>query len=162
MVNQKRILVVGAGITGLVAASALKKNYHVTLLDKGFGIGGRMASRPLKNGDEVLGWFDYGMQYFTAVNPDFRAWVDNLVQQNIVTRWGEGFPATSNGEPSTSSDYFRGVKRNRAIADYLASDLQVINQTRVNHVSWAGEVWDVRTTDERVYQAIATKKQQST
>ena len=44
--KEKRILIIGAGISGLLAANFLKqKGFKVTVLEKSRGVGGRMATR---------------------------------------------------------------------------------------------------------------------
>lgn len=63
-----RIVIVGAGLSGLVAARSLAASGHdVSVLDKGRGVGGRLATRRI--GDAVL---DHGAQFFT-VRTDVRA-----------------------------------------------------------------------------------------
>ena len=65
------LLIVGAGLSGLVAARRLVDHYGapVELVDKGRGVGGRLATRRM-DGDR----FDHGAQYFTARDPVFRIW----------------------------------------------------------------------------------------
>ena len=58
-----RIVVVGAGMTGLTAARALSGQGHdVVVIDKARGPGGRMSTRR----DNDLR-FDHGAQYFTCL-----------------------------------------------------------------------------------------------
>ena len=60
-------IVIGAGIAGLLAARTLQEHgLRVTVLDKGRGVGGRMATRRI--GSAV---FDHGAQFFTARDPQF-------------------------------------------------------------------------------------------
>lgn len=75
--RDRTCLVVGVGLTGLVAATILEREgLQVTVLDKGRGIGGRLATRCIR--DHALGEsvFDYGAQFFTVRDPRFRTWVD--------------------------------------------------------------------------------------
>ena len=52
-------LIVGAGIAGLVAARSLQsRGFSVLVLDKGRGVGGRLATRNFEGGR-----FDYGAQF---------------------------------------------------------------------------------------------------
>lgn len=63
------VLVIGAGMAGLTAAMALRRaGRSVHVLDKGRGVGGRMASRRI--GDAT---FDHGAQFITARDPRFVA-----------------------------------------------------------------------------------------
>lgn len=56
------VLIIGAGLAGLSAANELKRAGHnVLIIDKGRGIGGRLAGRRI--GDAS---FDHGAQFFTA------------------------------------------------------------------------------------------------
>ena len=60
-------IVVGAGISGLLAARELSDaGWRVTVLDKGRGVGGRMATR--RTGGAR---FDHGAQFFTVRDERF-------------------------------------------------------------------------------------------
>jgi len=88
-----RIAIVGAGMAGLACAEALARRGHdLTVLDKGRGPGGRMATRRIATtvGEAT---FDHGAQYFTVRDPGFRARVDDWVAAGCVAPWiaaGEG------------------------------------------------------------------------
>jgi renalase len=72
MDGQFDIVIIGGGMAGLSAATALAKTgASVTVLDKGRGPGGRMAARRVEIGGEQVS-FDHGAQYLTARDPAFR------------------------------------------------------------------------------------------
>ena len=91
---KESVAVVGAGMSGLVAARALAESgYGVQLFDKARGPGGRMATR---RGEDGL--FDHGAQYFTARDPRFCARVDAWLQEGVVQAWDGRFGAAAAGE----------------------------------------------------------------
>lgn len=77
-----RIAIVGAGIAGLALSSLLAAHARITLFEKSRGIGGRMTTRRAEP------WtFDHGTQFFTARNPDFRAFLAPLLDTGTVREW---------------------------------------------------------------------------
>ena len=63
------VLVIGAGMAGLIAAAELQRaGRRVLVLDKGRGVGGRLASRRIGEAS-----FDHGAQFITARTPRFAA-----------------------------------------------------------------------------------------
>lgn len=80
------IVVVGAGISGLLLARELRaRGARVQVLEKSRGVGGRMSSKRV--GDAV---FDQGAQYFTTRNEEFRAMVERWSAGGAVTGWPGG------------------------------------------------------------------------
>ncbi len=78
-----KIIILGAGMAGLSTARILTQNGHeVTVLDKGRGVGGRMATRKIE-----LAKADHGAQYFSVKSPEFRLFIDELIAQNIISEW---------------------------------------------------------------------------
>ncbi|MBB6003633.1 NAD(P)/FAD-dependent oxidoreductase [Arcicella rosea] len=77
-----KILIVGAGMAGLSAARILAKYHEVTVIDKGRGVGGRMATR--KIGDCQA---DHGTQYFSVQSANFQALIDQLLTESVVSTW---------------------------------------------------------------------------
>ncbi len=75
-----RVVVVGAGIAGLVAARRLADaGADVVVVDKGRSVGGRLATRRI--GDATL---DHGAQFFTVRTPAFQRQVDDWVERGLV------------------------------------------------------------------------------
>ena len=65
-----RIAIIGAGMAGLACARMLAvAGMMPVILDKGRGIGGRLATRRAPEGRQ----FDHGAQYVTAKDPGFAA-----------------------------------------------------------------------------------------
>ena len=139
-------IVIGGGITGLITATVLqRKGIKVVVLDKGRGIGGRLATRRIKLEDSIEGVFDYGAQYFKVKNPRFQTWVDDWLKNDVIQEWCRGFKETD-GKPR-----YCGVGGTRSIAKYLAQDLQVFTQTKVTEVSYEKK-WLVNTEAGEQYQ----------
>lgn len=82
-----RIVIIGAGMSGLACAQALEQMGHeVTLFDKGRGPGGRMSTRRVAL-DETHISFDHGAQFFTAREHAFRAQVEQWRKDGVVAPW---------------------------------------------------------------------------
>lgn len=140
-------LIIGAGITGLtVARNLTRQAWNVVVLDKGRGVGGRMATRRLEQAR-----LDHGTQYFSAKTPAFQHLVRELSAENIVTEW----PINQADGADTSVDYPRyiGVEGMNAVAKALAQNLTVLtNQTVVTFRADATG-WVVETESGEIYQA---------
>jgi predicted NAD/FAD-dependent oxidoreductase len=82
-----RVVVIGAGLSGLVAARELTAaGADVSVLERGRSPGGRMATRRI--GDAT---FDHGAQFFTVRTPAFEATVARWVERGLVEIWNHGF-----------------------------------------------------------------------
>lgn len=142
--NQKisSCLVIGGGISGLIIATILQRNnIKVIVLDKGRGIGGRLATRRIKEGV-----FDYGAQYFSVQNSQFQKWVDEWIKAGIVTQWCQKFTSEDNPKPR-----YRGIVNNRNIAKYLAQDLDVHTSTKVTKLNYQNSQWLIETETDKQF-----------
>lgn len=111
-----KITVVGAGLSGLIAARELASQDHsVVVVDKGRGVGGRLATRRI--GDAV---FDHGAQFFTVRDPRFQSIVDGWLTDGVVRVWCHGFGAEQDGFPR-----YVGSSGMTSIAKHLATGLDV-------------------------------------
>lgn len=78
------ILIIGAGVAGMAAAEHLvAAGYTPRVVDQAARPGGRCATGAAADSD----WFDYGAQYVTARNPDFRRSVTADLRAGRLTRW---------------------------------------------------------------------------
>lgn len=86
------VVVVGAGISGLLAADRLSEHGHdVVVLDKGRGVGGRLATRRISGPDGRQAILDHGAQFFTVRSERFAELVDGWMRSDIVFEWCRGF-----------------------------------------------------------------------
>ncbi|MBP1654772.1 MAG: hypothetical protein H6Q28_1328 [Bacteroidetes bacterium] len=77
------VLVVGAGMAGLSAAAALREaGLSVLTVEKGRGVGGRMASRRV--GSAV---FDHGAQFVTVRDSRFAAVMSEWERRGAAREW---------------------------------------------------------------------------
>lgn len=87
-------IVVGGGISGIACAAALAaEGVPVRVIDRGRGIGGRMASMTLRNTGSTFDGrvVDIGASYFTVADGDFRAVVDGLELAGVARPWTDTF-----------------------------------------------------------------------
>ena len=126
------ILIIGAGLAGLSAANDLQQaGYKVLVVDKGRGLGGRLAGRRI--GDAT---FDHGAQFMTARDSRFKASVAEWIEAGVAEEWYSSYPGQPNGHPR-----YRGVPTMTAVAKFLATDLDVMRATRVNKLVQQDQHW---------------------
>jgi len=126
------ILIIGAGLAGLSAANDLQQAGHqVLVVDKGRGLGGRLAGRRI--GDAT---FDHGAQFMTAREPRFKAAMADWVATGVAEEWYSSYPGQPNGHPR-----YRGVPTMTAVAKHLAIELNIMRATRVVKVSHQQTGW---------------------
>jgi renalase len=134
-------VVVGAGISGLLAARELAAaGWHVVVLDKGRGVGGRMATRRLENGT-----FDNGAQFFTVRSDRFGKLVQEWSGEGVIEEWSRGFADAEGRQNEDGHPRYRGSGGMSSVADHLARGLDVRTGERVVAVKIRDKVWEART-----------------
>jgi renalase len=132
-------LIIGSGLAGLSAANRLTaQGLSVTVIDKGRGVGGRLAARRI--GDAV---FDHGAQFFTARSEQFKTCVNQWIKSGVAEQWYQSYPGQPNGHPR-----YRGVPTMVSVAKYLAKDQTVIQSTRALELNHDGYNWIVKLEPE--------------
>lgn len=119
------VVVVGAGIAGLVAARTLAAaGYGVIVLEQGPVVGGRLATALI--GAARL---DHGAQFFTVRGEQFGHVVQDAVAQGAVQEWCRGF--------SEVDGFARYVGREGMVglAHWLAAGLDVRTGVRVTDLA---------------------------
>ncbi|MEM9276578.1 MAG: FAD-dependent oxidoreductase [Cyanobacteria bacterium P01_F01_bin.143] len=140
--NNSSCLVIGGGISGLIASQVLQRHgIKVTVLDKGRGIGGRLATRRVNVPEYGQGIFDYGAQHFQVTDPKFQQLVDDWMQVGLVEKWTDGFFDAEGSFQKSDKAFYRGITSNRSIAKYLAKDLNVLTQQKIVELKWLDNQW---------------------
>jgi predicted NAD/FAD-dependent oxidoreductase len=125
------VLIVGAGLSGLIAARKLAaERRDVIVIDKGRGVGGRMSTR--RHADAR---FDHGAQFITVRSDEFSAIVDEWVAAGVAELWSHGFADGQTGDGSIVGEAaaehmpardghprYRGVPSMSAIPKHLAAN----------------------------------------
>jgi predicted NAD/FAD-dependent oxidoreductase len=131
------VLIVGAGLSGLIAARQLVGGgAKVLVVDKGRGVGGRLATRRIGGGV-----FDHGAQYFTARDPHFVALVEEWRQAEALREWCTGFRLADGTLKSDGQPRLVGVSGMTGIAKLLARGLEVKTQVRIAKLSATAAGW---------------------
>lgn len=136
------VVVVGAGLSGLSAAQALlDQGRSVTVLDKGRGVGGRLATRRIDGAT-----LDHGAQFFTVRGEAFRTAVDAAIAEGLVDVWCHGFES-HDGYPR----YF-GTRGMNAVAKWLVARVQesgghITTSTRVASIAVDDAGWLLETDE---------------
>jgi renalase len=136
------VVVVGAGMAGLTAAHRLSGVTEVVILDKGRGVGGRLATRRI--GDATI---DHGAQFITTHTSEFAELVERLVGEHVVAPWFRGRVGPDGVNDSDGHTRFRGSVSMNAIAKSLAIGLDVRTASQVAALRQNGESWEVALVD---------------
>ena len=142
--SQTDVIIIGAGIAGLMAASWLQENGRsVIVVEKDAAVGGRLATAQLENGRA-----DIGAQFFTVREADFQAYVDHWLSEGIVFEWSRGW---SDGSllPSKTDGYPRSAVSQgmSTICKYLAQKVNVHLQTEIKAIHNQGQNWQLTDAD---------------
>lgn len=135
------IVIVGAGISGLVCAQQLHQaGYKVLVVEKSRGLGGRVTTRRLQ---ETCA--DFGTSYLKPQNQLLQRFVELLVQQNIIQVWTDtAYEFDANLQKLTVSDrtpLYTAPKGMSAIARFLAASLEIQLNQRVVEISTFADNW---------------------
>lgn len=146
------VLIVGAGLSGLMAAHTLSERGHsVQLIERGRSVGGRLATRRVGQS----GAADHGAQFFTVRTDTLQTFVDQWINQDLVYVWGTGW-SDGSVKRTYSDGHPRYVVRGgmNKLAKYLARDKKIalnrlVVRLQIHENSWKlfdsdGERYDGR------------------
>jgi renalase len=142
------VLVIGAGIAGLVAARELQRTGMVVeVLEKSRGLGGRAATRVV-HGHRV----DHGAQFLTVRDPRFQRQVASWLADGTLVPWADGVAtwAADTGlhhpDPRAHPRYAAPAGMT-ALAKRLAEGVTVRRETRVVALHRGGDAWSLELAD---------------
>lgn len=134
------IVIIGAGMAGLSAASALVQAGQTPIIfDKGRGVGGRVATRRVLLPGGTPLQFDHGAQFATAKGAGFAAVLGAFQTAGLAAEWNSGGARSQIiGVPAMSS-LARGIAQ--------AAGLEIVQNAAVISVRQEGALWCVTFED---------------
>ena len=144
------VTIIGAGMSGLMAASTLHaREIPTLLLDKGRSVGGRLATRRMGPG-----LADHGAQFFTVRDSRFQTLVDGWLEEGLLFRWSSGWSNGSlDGSPPDGYPRYAVNGGMNAMAKKLAEVLSsagsadICTGITVTRVAPSAEGWFIATRD---------------
>jgi len=139
--SQPRIAIIGAGITGLACAHALRiRGHSPTILEKSRGIGGRLATRRAEDGLT----FDHGGQYLTVGTDGFSKFLEPAARSGALRPW---YPRGKAGQEDGHLVWYAGVPAMNALAKPMCADLDIRLGTQVRAIAPEAGLWRLDTDD---------------
>jgi renalase len=148
MIKNKKIAIIGAGMSGLTLANNLSKTNKIDIFDKSRGIGGRMATR--RNDDYH---FDHGAQYFTTKTKEFSDFCQNMMTNDIIDIWSAKYVEINNYQMSDAKNisktypYFISKPQMNNLCKYLAKDFNMILKSEIKKMEFLNHKWILATDD---------------
>lgn len=132
-------------MAGLTAARQLTRHgWDVVLLDKGRGVGGRLATRRIEIPGPGQTRFDHGAPYLSARTSDFQRQIDDWLQAGVLQNW----LTHPNGEVC----YVAPTGMN-GLAKYLAQSLTIHTGNAVTRIESLSDGWLAQTEAGITYRA---------
>lgn len=151
------ILIIGAGLSGLLAALRLQESgKQVCLLDKARSTGGRLATRAIGPG-----LADSGAQFFTVREAAFRHYVEAWQQAGLVYVWSTGWSdgslitggAPSDGYPRYSVNGGMNALARHLTDQVLAQGATLRTECQISAITQQGEGWLATTEQDNPFTA---------
>jgi renalase len=148
MESRGTVAIIGAGISGLSCAQALRASgVEARLFERAVRVGGRCATK-LWQGHLV----DHGVQYFTAQTPEFKRELLNRLRQ-----FRPIIPPVSNAQGkimvSPGGPRFYVLQGNNYLAQVMSHGLDVRLNSRVEEVTFGGDGVEI---SGQTYQAVVS------
>lgn len=138
--SPRRVAVIGAGLSGLLAARTLADHtLDVTVFEKSRGLGGRAATRhdgPFR--------FDHGAQYFTVRDRRLAPYIESWQQRGLIAPWEGALAVREGGAWRPANNDVRrwvAVPGMSALGGHLGEDLTVQREVPVEHIQREGTQW---------------------
>ena len=136
-----KIVVVGAGISGSVCAWRLARDGHeVTLVEKGRGVGGRMATRRMEGAR-----IDHGAQFFTVRDPRMKELLSLWENEEAVVPWYDHIPGRYD---VPTGQRYRGTDGMTSLAKVLAKEFNVETSFFLQKIQRERNIWTLSEKDD--------------
>ena len=143
--SKPRIAIIGAGISGLTLARALRKDAAITVFEKSRGVGGRMSTRRTEQFA-----FDHGTQFFTARSRAFRDFLAPFKEAGVVTEWaGDVVTLEAGKEPKELlwfEPHFVAVPTMNSLCKAMAEGIELVVGTEVAPLAPKEDAWLLQDT----------------
>lgn len=140
----KSILIVGAGISGIIIGDKLNRaGFKVELVDKGNAIGGRLATKKIQDVSGKEAVFDFGAQHFTARDSRFIEYVNEWQQLGLVNEWFK----------DAGGLRYKASGGMRDIALELAKKLTVMPKIKIEKLIYTDAQWNAIDQNNKTYRA---------
>jgi len=158
--------IIGAGISGLIAGKMLTEGGHdVTVFEKSDALEGRLASRKMGKENNLI--VDVHAASFTAKNPVFKEFVNELLDKGLLKIWTQSFPY-HDGEDIYESfpghektDYYVSPEGMSKIGGYLTRWVETKFHEKVGGFTFIGDkrhkkkAWMINLTNFNAYEMDA-------
>jgi len=146
---ERRIGIIGAGITGLTCARELNASgFDVEVFEKSRGLGGRTSTRRTDSGLR----FDHGAQFYTADDPRFQTMTTEWLSRGVVAEWTGRVVDIDGAKIVDASPQVRyvGVPSMSAMAVDLGTGLRVRTGTQVIGIKRTSSGWTIETEVQEI------------
>jgi hypothetical protein len=152
MIKNKKIAVIGAGISGITLAKELSTLNDVIVFDKSRGVGGRMATRRVGNYN-----FDHGAQFFTAKSNEFKDFCLKAKNDDIIEEWKCRFVEIASNNMSikpyfSNEPYFVAKPQMNSLCKYIGKDLNILLSKQIESVDFSNNKWSLKTSESEVFE----------
>lgn len=157
------VAIIGASLAGLAAArEIIRKGHDVMVFEKESGFGGRLFTSKIN--DYIC---DMGTSYFTADNPEFKGFCDELVQKGVLktcTKTISGFDGqslTDRVSGKKDQDFYIAPKGANEVGNFLMRWVDINFGESVSGITYIGEnptkkkPWMINLTSFNVFEADA-------
>ena len=122
-------------MTGITLASNLDpEKFEIQILDKGRGVGGRMASKTIFVDNKEFR-YDYGAQFFTVRSKEFGDQVSEWEMKKLVKVWCNGF------ENNDGHNRYMSTNGMRDLLGNISSGLKIQQNQKVTKIEYFDDYW---------------------
>ena len=151
-IQNKKIAIIGAGISGLTVAKELSELNEVTIFDKSRGVGGRMATKRI---DDYH--FDHGAQFFTAKSQEFKDFCNKAKNDKIIEEWNIDFVEIIGNKIgkkyqfNNDKPHFVAKPQMNNLCKYIAQDLNILLGKQVKSINFDDKKWSLKTVEDEIF-----------